>query len=179
MRRRAGRALDHGFWRAWTKFAIDCFRPASPRIEKNPYSLACHVRGLSESAAREALAQARRLWTPISAGAGLELMEFDGGLEVRAAGREKGDAVETLWRESPPGTMAAYLGDDRTDEDAFRRLKGWGLGIRVSETPRPTLAEIWLPPPGGASPLSGDVGDGAGRLAGRTFRFRTGRTDRE
>ena len=41
------------------------------RIEQKPYSLACHVRGLSETAQKEALAQTRRLWVPISAEADL------------------------------------------------------------------------------------------------------------
>lgn len=117
------------------------------RIEQKPYSLACHVRGLLKPAQKEVLAQARRLWAPISAGANLELMEFDGGIEIRAAGRGKGDVVETIWRESPPGTVAAYLGDDRTDEDAFRCLEEKGLTVRVSEAPRPTLAQVWLRPP--------------------------------
>jgi trehalose-6-phosphatase len=33
-----------------------------------------------------------------------------------------------------------YIGDDSTDEDAFRALKERGVGILVSEQPQPTAA---------------------------------------
>jgi trehalose-phosphatase len=37
-----------------------------------------------------------------------------------------------------------YIGDDRTDEDAFRELKERGVGILVSEHPQVTAASYWL-----------------------------------
>ncbi len=37
-------------------------------------------------------------------------------------------------------TLALYLGDDETDEDAFGVLAGRGAGIRVMESPMPTAA---------------------------------------
>lgn len=40
-----------------------------------------------------------------------------------------------------------YLGDDRTDEDAFRALEQRGVGILVSEEPRPTAASYSLRDP--------------------------------
>ena len=40
-----------------------------------------------------------------------------------------------------------YLGDDRTDEDAFRALEQRGVGILVSEEPRPTAASYSLKNP--------------------------------
>jgi trehalose-6-phosphatase len=42
---------------------------------------------------------------------------------------------------------AAYLGDDNTDEDAFKSIKGRGMGILVREEFRPTEADAWLSPP--------------------------------
>ena len=42
----------------------------------------------------------------------------------------------------------AYLGDDRTDEDAFEAIAGKGLGVLVRPERRPTAAEVWLKPPG-------------------------------
>ena len=45
-------------------------------------------------------------------------------------------------------TLPMYLGDDVTDEDAFRALAGPGLGILVSETPRPSAAAYRLRDPG-------------------------------
>jgi trehalose-6-phosphatase len=43
--------------------------------------------------------------------------------------------------------VIAYLGDDRTDEDAFHALRGRGLTVLVRDQPRPTLAEVQLRPP--------------------------------
>ncbi|HET7463707.1 MAG TPA: trehalose-phosphatase [Longimicrobium sp.] len=52
----------------------------------------------------------------------------------------KGKAVLFLLEQMdpPPGAPVLYLGDDRTDEDAFRALREWsgaGEGILVSEHP--------------------------------------------
>ena len=43
--------------------------------------------------------------------------------------------------------VAAYLGDDLTDEDAFKAIKGKGIGVLVREEPRKTAADIWIKPP--------------------------------
>ena len=40
--------------------------------------------------------------------------------------------------------LPIYLGDDTTDEDAFKALKGHGLGIVVLREPRPTYADFSL-----------------------------------
>ncbi len=49
--------------------------------------------------------------------------------------------------ETGSGAAVAYLGDDRTDEDAFRELNGKGLSVLVRKEQRPTAAEIWIEPP--------------------------------
>jgi alpha,alpha-trehalase len=43
--------------------------------------------------------------------------------------------------------VAIYIGDDETDEDAFRELHGRGLGLRVGGTAA-TSADYWLADPG-------------------------------
>jgi len=43
--------------------------------------------------------------------------------------------------------VAAYLGDDLTDEDAFKQLGQRGLKVLVRKVLRDTLADIWLEPP--------------------------------
>jgi trehalose 6-phosphate phosphatase len=43
-----------------------------------------------------------------------------------------------------PEVLPFYIGDDITDEDAFRALAGRGVGILVSEEPRETAAEYQL-----------------------------------
>ena len=40
-----------------------------------------------------------------------------------------------------------YIGDDVTDEDAFEVLQDRGIGILVSEAPRPTRAAYWVQAP--------------------------------
>jgi trehalose 6-phosphate phosphatase len=74
-------------------------------------------------------------------------LPFDGGLELRAATKHKGDAVAVVLGEAGDQVAAAYLGDDQTDENAFRAIKGRGLAILVRGEPRPTMADVWLRPP--------------------------------
>ena len=47
----------------------------------------------------------------------------------------KGKAVqEILGRSATPGILPIYLGDDQTDEDAFRILKGKSITIFVGDS---------------------------------------------
>jgi trehalose-phosphatase len=39
-----------------------------------------------------------------------------------------------------------YLGDDRTDEDAFASLTD-GVTVKIGDEPMPTQARYWLPDP--------------------------------
>ncbi len=56
----------------------------------------------------------------------------------------KGKAVEWILARLAPGGASGYvpvyIGDDTTDEDAFRFIKDKGFGILVAEKPRPTAA---------------------------------------
>ena len=117
--------------------------------ESKPASVALHWRGEPAGIAAERERAARQTWSPIAERHGLELHSFDGGLELRAPGRDKGAAVRETLGEAPPGAVAAYLGDDLTDEDAFRALPEGALGVLVREEWRPTEAGAWLRPPEG------------------------------
>ncbi|HVS04020.1 MAG TPA: trehalose-phosphatase [Thermoanaerobaculia bacterium] len=46
-----------------------------------------------------------------------------------------------------PGVAPVYVGDDETDEDAFRALRDRGIGILVTDVPRPTAARYRLAGP--------------------------------
>jgi trehalose 6-phosphate phosphatase len=120
---------------------LDC------RTERKPGGLAVHWRGLSADERVVIENKVRGLFSSLVSDHGLELLPFDGGLELRAPGKHKGDAVAAVLAEMGGEVAAAYLGDDHTDENAFRAIKGRGLSILVRPEPRPTLADVWLRPP--------------------------------
>lgn len=116
--------------------------------EQKPGSLALHWRGLDENIRVRLISIVEQKLAPLARKTGLVLKEFDGGLELRVPGRNKGDAVHTVLSEESPEAVCAYLGDDLTDEDAFKALEGRGLGILVRRQWRSTAATAWLKPPG-------------------------------
>lgn len=116
-------------------------------MEPKPASLAVHWRGVAAAGQRALEQQIRGAWEPLAQSADLELHPFDGGLELRAGDFSKADAVTTLRGEVPSGAPLGYLGDDLTDEDAFRALGRGDLGILVRQRHRPTAASLWLRPP--------------------------------
>ncbi len=115
--------------------------------EVKPGSLAVHWRGLSESTADSIRKRVVLKWTAIADREQMIVQEFDGGLEMRMATPNKGDAVRVVVAEMDPGTAIAYLGDDQTDEDAFRALQGRGLRVLVRPEWRENDADVWLRPP--------------------------------
>ena len=118
------------------------------RMELKPGSVAVHWRDLGRAEAEQLRAEVRRLWSDLLGGTHpLDLLPFDGGLELRVPGINKANAVQAILAESGPQAAVAYLGDDLTDEDAFRALKGKGLTALVRPEPRATEADIWLRPP--------------------------------
>jgi trehalose-phosphatase len=116
------------------------------RLEIKPASVALHWRGLDEETASMIENDTGGKWQSIAESSGLELHRFNGGVELRPTGMDKGMVVERLLSESLGA--AAYLGDDLTDEDAFRAISGRGLGVLVSPGLRETAADLWLRPPG-------------------------------
>jgi trehalose-phosphatase len=115
-------------------------------LEFKPAATAIHWRGVEERA-NQVARKVERVWFTSHSQKGLRLLKFDGGMEIRADSRDKGDAVRTILYEMGGGTAAAYLGDDHTDEDAFAALQGYGLSVLVQRTYRPTVADVWLRPP--------------------------------
>lgn len=99
----------------------------------------------------------------------IEVLYGDSSVEARIAGWHKGDAVSHILREADPDdSMAIYIGNDVTDEDAFEAVKTWAeidgaeqswfvhehqeeeaenlqaLTILVSSRPRPTRASLFV-----------------------------------
>lgn len=110
-------------------------------------SIAVHWRDLDEWEADQIRGRTMLGWIHIAQGTGLDLLEFDGGVEIRAAATDKGDAVDTIISEMAPGTPVAYLGDDSTDEHAFRAVNDHGLSVLVRPQWRRTAAQLWIKPP--------------------------------
>lgn len=109
--------------------------------------IAVHWRGMRQEYMREARTACYRSLSALACRENLLLTEFDGGVELRARQVSKGDAVQTILSEVEGDTSVAYLGDDQTDEDAFRALSGRGLTILVRPNFRTTAAQVWLKPP--------------------------------
>lgn len=116
------------------------------KLERKPVSVALHWRGLSESQ-KEQMQPLIQQWQRLELNADLQLHDFDGGIELRCVGVDKGTAVKELLGEIDPSAIIAYLGDDLTDEDAFRALPGRGLKVLVRDQKRETAADLWLQPP--------------------------------
>ena len=117
------------------------------RAEIKPGGIAIHWRGLPDDEVADIKDRVRQGWSPFAERPGLKLLKFEAGLELRVAHPDKGDAVAAILADAEPSAEIAYLGDDLTDEDAFRALRGRGLPILVRAEYRETSAEAWLRPP--------------------------------
>jgi trehalose-phosphatase len=115
-------------------------------FEDKANGVVMHWCGKSPRKARLIEQRTRALFEPLAHMEGLALLDFDAGLELRV-GRNKGGAVAAILAEVGPGVPVAYLGDDLSDEAAFRAVKGRGLGVLVRRQWRETAADIWLRPP--------------------------------
>ena len=115
------------------------------QLERKHFSVAAHYRNVNENDAfRVALA------VDAVAARHRELRKMDGKKVYELLPDidwNKGKAVlwllETL--DLARGkVLPIYIGDDRTDEDAFWTLKSRGIGILVSEQSQVTAANYWL-----------------------------------
>jgi len=108
-----------------------------------------HWRGASPHKAKLIEQRTRALFEPLARMDGLKLLEFEAGVELRI-GRDKGGAVEAILRNAAGAAPVAYLGDDITDEAAFRAVNSRGphaLSVLVRRQWRETQADVWLRPP--------------------------------
>jgi trehalose 6-phosphate phosphatase len=117
------------------------------RAEQKHGCLALHWRGLNANEISAIKSEIVTNLSPIAKRSSLELRDFDGGMELRAPGKDKGLAVKKILSELSDAVVS-YLGDDLTDEDAFRALGSAGLSVLVNTSNRPTSADLWLKPPG-------------------------------
>ncbi|MGI9951863.1 trehalose-phosphatase [Moorellaceae bacterium AZ2] len=114
-------------------------------VEDKGEGIALHYRHADPSKVDGVLCAFVQGVKPWLASGGLELLRGHKVLEVRIQGVHKGLAVEYLMHLYPQA-FPIYLGDDTTDEDAFRALRGKGLTVLVGP-PRPSWASHCLPSP--------------------------------
>jgi trehalose 6-phosphate phosphatase len=103
------------------------------RVENKGLSFAVHYREASVTTARAAKACLLDLIAPLKH----TLRVLDGAMVWEVLPNEirgKGGAVGDLLSKLPHGTPAIYIGDDGTDESAFRALNGQ-ITVRVGKTP--------------------------------------------
>jgi len=113
-------------------------------IETKTAGIALHTRGMDAAEALAVEDEVFHRWALLASAYDLECRRFNGGVEIRARGRHKGDALKDILLRQPERTLAVYVGDDETDEDAFRVVRDCGVGIRVGGLTPETLATEFL-----------------------------------
>ncbi|XP_066392302.1 probable trehalose-phosphate phosphatase 9 [Miscanthus floridulus] len=122
------------------------------KVENNKFCLSVHFRCVEEHAWAALFEQVRAVLKDYP---GLRLTQGRKVLELRPMIRwDKGKALEFLlsalgFADADDDVFPMYVGDDRTDEDAFRvlRARGHGAGILVSRFPKETSASFTLRDP--------------------------------
>ena len=115
--------------------------------EIKPGGIAVHWRGLAPTEAEDILSRIQKGWSRFNEVSSVKLLLFDGGIELRTTHPDKGDAIGAILANADSSAAVSFLGDDLTDEDAFRVLRKRGLSILVRSEYRATTANIWLRPP--------------------------------
>ncbi|XP_057974921.1 probable trehalose-phosphate phosphatase J isoform X2 [Malania oleifera] len=113
-------------------------------VENNKFCISVHFRCVDE---KRWIALAEEVRYVLSQYPQLKLTQGRKVFEIRPTIKwDKGKALEFLLESlgyaNSNDVLAIYIGDDRTDEDAFKMLRkrGQGFGILVSKAPRETSA---------------------------------------
>ena len=116
-------------------------RDAGLMVEDKPSGLALHYRLAPQHGAA-----ARALVAELAKETGLAVQHGHMVAELRPAGFDKGHALRALMAEPPfAGARPVFIGDDQTDEHAFRASDALGgAGVLVRES-RDTAARYFLP----------------------------------
>ncbi|XVF61662.1 hypothetical protein PTKIN_Ptkin08bG0148500 [Pterospermum kingtungense] len=121
------------------------------KVENNKFCLSVHFRCVDERKWSELAQQVRSVLKEYPK---LRLTQGRKVLEIRPTIKwDKGKALEFLLESLGFGNCTdvfpVYIGDDRTDEDAFKMLRdrGQGFGILVSKFPKDTNASYSLQEP--------------------------------
>ncbi len=122
------------------------------RVENKRLTGTVHFRSVPPAARPVA----RRLTTGVFEAFGDDALELSRGKRILEIGPSipwgKGNAVELIAADEPPGTTAVYVGDDVTDESAFRAVEPDGIGVRVGGD-EPSAASYRVESPAGVASL--------------------------
>ncbi|MCZ6842066.1 MAG: trehalose-phosphatase [SAR324 cluster bacterium] len=114
-------------------------------VESKKFSVAVHYRLVAEAQrprVEQAVLEVTGRYPKLRGSSGKMVYEI-----LPAVDCDKGRAVNSLLRMlnlDGPDALPFFLGDDRTDEDAFRVLRKTGIGILVAESPRKSHAAYLL-----------------------------------
>jgi alpha,alpha-trehalase len=114
-------------------------------VESKKFSVAVHYREVAEAHVPElegAVDRTLARHPELKRAAGKKVFELR-----PARDWDKGKAVNWLLRElglDRPDVVPVYIGDDVTDEDAFAEITERGIGIVVTDLPRPTAGRFSL-----------------------------------
>ena len=117
---------------------------AGVEIERKKYAMAVHFRKANEEGRARAIQKVKQLLElsdGLIAGEGKMLLELKPAIDWH-----KGKALETIVEQLDPTgeAVVAFIGDDVTDEDAFRVLRKEDIGIFVGVHDRSTAASYRL-----------------------------------
>jgi len=116
-------------------------------VEDKEYALALHFRLAPDKLASKVVGKfIDSVWQYVQSGI-LDICIGKKVVEVRPGGVSKGEAVELLIKKFGKKSFPIYIGDDTTDEDAFRFLSDSGLTIFVTEKLKKTSARYYLKNP--------------------------------
>lgn len=117
-------------------------------LEITPLSVRAFFRSPYTQGSDHEAQELERQWIGLVSLHELRLMTFEGGMELRARGFDKGSIVRKILKEVSEDCPCCYLGNGPSDEEAFNLLWGRGLTGLVNQEYHESSAQIWLNPPG-------------------------------
>ncbi|RCV14051.1 hypothetical protein SETIT_2G396100v2 [Setaria italica] len=138
-------------WQVYRTLTAKMESIAGAKVEHNKYCLSVHFRCVQEEEWKAVEEEVRSVLKEYP---DLKLTHGRKVLEIRPSIKwDKGKALEFLLKSlgyaGRSDVFPIYIGDDRTDEDAFKVLRGMGqgIGILVSKFPKETAASYSLRDP--------------------------------
>ncbi len=119
-------------------------------VENKKYTLSVHYRMVDAENVNLVRSRVKNILAPYAESGMVVLRRGKKVLEIRPPGEiDKGWAVHWLLAHATPkyrksSGVIIYIGDDSTDEDAFKALKGKGWAVRVGNTNKHTNAEYYV-----------------------------------